>query len=307
MKKRYLFLNPKNYSSNNIIKMSNFISKYQADENSLVGNFAISIEEIQIQLKEYLRQQKHSFFQFVKDNSGEIRGFLGSFFSDPNTVRLVGPFVTNIEQEREEISERLFEKILEKYKSLKNIKLRVAFTRKNIFLKGFFEIHEFKQYNAERTMELKLHEWQPKRYELIYTDFSKVEIRDYLKSDFNTIQKIHPLGAYFSADDMVKNLNDQRHLTIAVLNAKVVGYVYYEDFKADGFTDICFVNVMPAARNIRIGTILLHHAIEDSFKIKKIRKIIISVSIDNRAAFRLYKRLGFKETTIFLAYELKLF
>jgi hypothetical protein len=30
---------------------------------------------------------------------------------------------------------------------------------------------------------------------------------------------------------------------MAVLDGRVVGYVYYEDFKADRFTDICFLGV----------------------------------------------------------------
>ncbi len=41
---------------------------------------------------------------------------------------------------------------------------------------------------------------------------------------------------------------------MAVLDDRVVGYVYYEDFKADGFTDICFLNVLQSAQNKKIGT-----------------------------------------------------
>jgi len=93
---------------------------------------------------------------------------------------------------------------------------------------------------------------------------------------------------------------------MAVLDDRVVGYVYYEDFKADGFADICFLNVLQSARNRRIGTKLIEKAIEDSFKKSKIKRIEISVRVDNTAAFRLYQRLGFKETITYLAYELKL-
>ena len=45
---------------------------------------------------------------------------------------------------------------------------------------------------------------------------------------------------------------------------------------------------------------------EADFKKSEIKKIEISVRIDNTAAFRLYQRLGFKETVTYLAYELKL-
>ena len=92
---------------------------------------------------------------------------------------------------------------------------------------------------------------------------------------------------------------------MAVMDDRVVGYVYYEDFKADGFTDICFLNVLQSAQNKKIGTKLIEKAIEDSFKKSEIKKIEISVRVNNTAAFRLYQRLGFKETITYLAYELK--
>jgi len=95
------------------------------------------------------------------------------------------------------------------------------------------------------------------------------------------------------------------HKHLAVLDDRVVGYVYYEDFKADGFTDICFLNVLQFARNRRIGTKLVKKAIEDSFQKSKIKKIEISVRVGNTAAFHLYRRLGFQETITYLAYELK--
>jgi len=271
----------------------------------LVGNFGYSATEIENQLKEYMNKQPQSFFQIAQDHSGEIRGFLGVIFSDPNTLRMFGPYATDIENEWEEISNTFFKKILEKYQLWKDIKLRVAFTHKNKLLKRFYKAHGFVQYNAERTLILKRHEWQRKRSEINALKRGSVEIRPYRDSDFLDFSNIHPQGAYFNAPYIVQNLNDLHSLIMAVLDGRVVGYVYYEDFKADGFTDMCFLNVSQSAQNKKIGTKLIEKAIEDSFKKSEIKKIEISVRVNNTAAFRLYQRLGFKETITYLAYELK--
>ncbi len=294
-----------NANKHKIPDIAKFISPFQSDNRSLVGNFGYSTTEIENQLKEYMNKQPQSFFQVAQDDSGEIRGFFGVIFSDPNTVRMFGPYATDIENEWEEISETFFKKILEKYKPCKNIKLRVAFTPKNRLLKRFYEAHGFEQYNAERTLVLKRHEWPRKRSEINAIKRGSVEIRPYRDTDFPDFLNIHPKGVYFNAHDIVQNLNDLHSLIMAVLDNRVVGYVYYEDSKADGFTDICFLNVLQSAQNKKIGTKLVEKAIEDSFRKSEIKKIEISVRVDNTAAFRLYQRLGFKETITYLAYELR--
>ena len=294
-----------NANKHKIQDIAKFISPFQSDNRSLVGNLGYSTTEIENQLKEYMNKQPQSFFQVAQDDSGEIRGFFGVIFSDPNTVRMFGPYATDIENEWEEISETFFEKILERYKLWKDIKLRVAFTPKNKLLKRFYEAHGFVQYNAERTLVLEGHEWQRKRSEINALSNGLVEIRPYRDTDFLDFLNIHPKGAYFNAHYIVQNLNDLHSLIMAVLDNRVVGYVYYEDFKADGFTDICFLNVLHSAQNKKIGTKLIEKAIEDSFKKSEIKKIEISVRVDNTAAFRLYQRLGFKDTITYLAYELK--
>ncbi len=153
---------------------------------------------------------------------------------------------------------------------------------------------------------LKRHEWKRKKSEIDASSRGTVEIRPYRDSDFIGFLNIHPKGVYFNAPYIVQNLNDLHSLVMAVLDGRVVGYVYYEDFKADGFSDICFLNVLQSAQNKKIGTKLIEKAIEDSFKKSEIKRIEISVRVNNTAAFRLYQRLGFKETITYLAYELRL-
>jgi RimJ/RimL family protein N-acetyltransferase len=305
MKSKYLFSNVGIYTQE-LRSISKFVSQFQSDNRTLIGNLGYSATEIENQLSEYMDNQSRSLFQIAYDVSGEIRGFFGMIFSDPNTARMLGPFVTNIKNEWDEISESFFNNILERCQLWEGITLRVAFTTKNKLLKRFYEAHGFVQYNAERTLVLGRNEWQRKKSEINDPGNGSVKIRPYQDTDFQDFLTIHPQGAYFNAHYIVQNLNDLHSLIMAVLDDRVVGYVYYEKFMADGFTDICFLNVLPLARNRRIGTKLVKKVIEDSFKKSRIKKIEISVRVDNTAAFRLYRRLGFQESITYLAYELKL-
>ena len=306
MQGKFLFSNLESNSYEKISQISKFISLFQNDQRFSVGNFPFSVREIEMQIREYLIKQPQSFFQIAHDRFGKIQGFFGAAFSDPNTVRLFGPFAIEIENEWEEIAEKFLHKILEKYLQLANGKLRVAFTQENTCLKNFYTEHGFMQYNAERTLIFDRNQWHKERIGIINDRKGKIKIRPYKKSDFVDLLKIHPRDAYFNADDMVKNLNSLHRLLIAVLDEQIVGYVYYEDFEADGLTDICFLNVMQYARNRNIGTMLVKKAIGESFRNRKIKKIEISVRVDNIAALRLYQRLGFSEKITYIAYELKL-
>jgi len=306
MQGKFLFSNLESNSYEKISQISKFISLFQNDQRFSVGNFPFSVREIEMQIREYLIKQPQSFFQIAHDRFGKIQGFFGAAFSDPNTVRLFGPFAIEIENEWEEIAEKFLHKILEKYQQLKNGKLRVAFTQKNTCLKSFYTKHGFMQYNAEQTLIFDRNQWHKERIGTINDRKGKIKIRPYKKSDFVDLLKIHPRDAYFNADDMVKNLNSLHRLLIAVLDEQMVGYIYYEDFEADGLTDICFLNVMQYARNRNIGTMLVKKAIGESFQNQKIKKIEISVRVDNIAALRLYQRLGFSEKSTYLAYEFKL-
>lgn len=215
-----------NTDTQKIRHIAKFISPFQSDNRSLVGNFGYSTTEIENQLKEYMNKQPQSFFQVAQDHSGEIRGFFGVIFSDPNTVRMFGPYATDIENEWEEISETFFKKILEKCKLWKDIKLRVAFAPKNKLLKRFYEAHGFEQYNAERTLVLKRQKWQRKRSEINDLSNGSGEIRPYRDTDFVDFLNIHPKGVYFNAPYIVQNLDDLHSLIMAVLDDRVVGYVY---------------------------------------------------------------------------------
>jgi len=248
MQSKYLF-SIVDTNTQKIKHISKFISLFQSDDQSSIGNFGYSTAEIESQLKEYMNKQPKSFFQVAQDNSGEIRGFFGVIFSDPNTVRMFRPYATDTENEWEEISESFFKKILEKCMFWKDIKLRVAFTQKNKFLKRFYEAHGFEQYNAERTLVLKRSEWQRKKSEINDLNNGSLDIRPYRDTDFKDFLNIHPQGAYFDAYYIAQNLNNLHSLIMAILDDGVVGYVYYEDFKDDGFTDISFLNVSQSAQN----------------------------------------------------------
>ena len=82
IKGKYLFLIV-NTNKHKIHDIAKFISPFQSDNCSLVGNFGYSTTEIENQLKEYMSKQPQSFFQVAQDDSGEIRGFFGVINDQP--------------------------------------------------------------------------------------------------------------------------------------------------------------------------------------------------------------------------------
>jgi len=78
MKSKYSFLIVDTYTQK-IRDIAKFISQFQNDDRSLVGNLGYSTTEIENQLKEYIGKQTQSFFQVAQDDSGEIRGFFWSY------------------------------------------------------------------------------------------------------------------------------------------------------------------------------------------------------------------------------------
>jgi len=81
-----------NVNKHKMQDIAEFISPFQSDERSLIGNFGYSTNEIKNQLKEYMAKQPQSFFQVSQDDSRKIRGFFGVIFSNPHTVRMFGPY-----------------------------------------------------------------------------------------------------------------------------------------------------------------------------------------------------------------------
>ena len=85
IKRKYLFLII-NVNKHKIQDIAKFISPFQSDNRSLVDNLGYSATEIENQLREYMNKQPRPYLQIALDDSGRIRGFLGTVFSDSNTV-----------------------------------------------------------------------------------------------------------------------------------------------------------------------------------------------------------------------------
>ncbi|MFN7250317.1 MAG: GNAT family N-acetyltransferase [Anaerobacillus sp.] len=101
-------------------------------------------------------------------------------------------------------------------------------------------------------------------------------------------------GTYYTGQQIIDRLNENRKVFIIVNNNQVSGYVYVESEPAYGEASIEFFAVKESERGKGIGCQLLTVALKWLFTIDSIQSITLCVNSSNQKAINLYKRVGFK-------------
>lgn len=273
-----------------------FISSCQNHEESFVAWLGFSAEEIISQLLTLSLPYKESCLVAIQN--GEVSGFLGVFVSEQqSTFRLLGPFIAaNLDWQQ--TAHNLFDVLREKIPNYLQT-AKVAFYGENVNCKKFYETSHFELYNAERTLMFS----RDSLGNLAKFGNAQIKLRSYKSSDYDQFVQIHPSGAYFTATEVISLLNENHQLIVAELEESVVGYVYFEIFPADQYTEICFLNVASVFRSNGIGSLLLSRAILEAFEKDWVNNIQISVRVDNKEADKLYLRIGFIQKNVVLALQ----
>ncbi|HHY28349.1 MAG TPA: GNAT family N-acetyltransferase [Desulfitobacterium dehalogenans] len=273
-----------------------FISSCQTVDESFIAWLGYSPEEIRSQLMSITP----SFIEscLIAIDRGVICGFLGIYVSEEqSTLRLLGPYVST-KKSWTEIALNLLSVF--KAKIPKNINLaKVAFYDANVNCKRMYEANYFNVYNAEKTLIMD----KKSLISGLEVSNQKINIRYYKSSDFDDFINLHPRTAYFTGPEVISRLNQYNQLIVAEAENHVIGYVYFEMLRSDGYAEICFLNVSSKFRSRGIGSQLINRVIIEAFKCDWVNHIQISVRVNNKEAERLYTRIGFEEKNVIIALQ----
>lgn len=286
----------RNLSEESMEETVKFISSCQTVDESFIAWLGYSPEEIKSQLMDLTPSFTESCL--IAIDGGVICGFLGIYISEEqSTLRLLGPYVSK-QKSWTEIALNLL--AASKTKIPININLaKVAFYEANVNCKRVYEANHFNVYNAEKTLIRN----KKSLSNVSEVSNQKINIRYYTSSDFNDFIKLHPGTAYFTGPEVISKLNHDNRLIVAETDNHVIGYVYFEMLRGDGYAEICFLNVSPEFRSRGIGSQLINQVILEAFKNDWVNHIQISVRVNNKEAERLYTRMGFNEENVIIALQ----
>lgn len=276
-----------------------FIAQCQRREEAFVAWLGYSPDEIKQQLLNLTPNLSEA--GVIALEQGAVCGFLGIYRSEEQkTLRLLGPYVAS-ETSWKAIAVQLLSALNDKRPPQMTL-AKVAFYEANQNCKALYEENCFEIYNAERTLVMdRLRVENPPILDAMTQE--SVHLRPYQPEDVKDFERIHPSGAYFTASEVVQQLDDHHQIIVAEQDQRVIGYVYYELLTSDGYAELCFLNVLPEFRGKGIGASLISRTITEAFKYSWIKEIQISVRVNNEGAERLYKRLGFIEKNVVIALQ----
>jgi ribosomal protein S18 acetylase RimI-like enzyme len=102
-------------------------------------------------------------------------------------------------------------------------------------------------------------------------------------------------GAYYTGEDIIDRISENRKVFMVVVDESLAGFIYTEGEPEFGEGSIEFFAVQEEQRGKRIGARLIAGALKWLFSLENIKKIILSVNLENSNAIKLYKHVGFSQ------------
>ncbi|KOP81276.1 GNAT family N-acetyltransferase [Cytobacillus solani] len=129
------------------------------------------------------------------------------------------------------------------------------------------------------------------------TELDAVSILELKEEYFTEMKQLHDKyfpNTYYSGQQIINRLNEERKVFIIVDNSQLCGYIYVEAEPAYGEASIEFFAVKESERGKGIGSKLLTIALKWLFTIESIKSITLCVNSSNQNAISLYKKVGFQ-------------
>ncbi|WP_282156038.1 GNAT family N-acetyltransferase [Cytobacillus gottheilii] len=132
-------------------------------------------------------------------------------------------------------------------------------------------------------------------------------VQPFTPLDEDAFSQLHTFifpNTYYSAADMIKNINHHRQLLLIKNSSSLIGYVYFEADPKHGEGSIEYIAISPDHQKKGYGTMLIQTALLRLFSFPSITEITLCVNEDNRAAIKLYVAAGFKLEHMLESYQL---
>jgi len=121
-----------------------------------------------------------------------------------------------------------------------------------------------------------------------------LELTEDRRDEMKTLHdKIFP-GTYYSGEDIISRLNENRKVFICMNNNELTGYIYIEAEPEFGESGIEFFAVKESGRGKGSGSMLLNMALKWLFSFDSIKSVKLCVNSENKKAIKLYEKVGFK-------------
>ncbi|WP_216827346.1 GNAT family N-acetyltransferase [Alkalihalobacterium elongatum] len=264
--------------------VANFISEFNQGEEAHIGYCGKDSSEIAHSLKEDITDitYNNSFLTLLED--GNLIGVLG-FDADleSKSAEIWGPF---IKENKWDVVNSMWEKMLELLPNEIN------------------SIHMFPNKQNKNVLELanKLSFVKHSDQTILTFDRNRqedleevplVELTEEYIAEMVDIHDTAFPNTYYSGQQILDRLNEDRKAFIIETNHQLCGYIYVEVEPTYGEASIEFFAVKESERGKGIGCQLLNVALKWIFTYESIESITLCVNLSNKNAIHLYKKVGF--------------
>lgn len=273
--------------NNEVELVSSFISEINSIEESHIGYCGIDPLEIAHSLREDITDIAYNnSFLTVYEEEGKLIGVLG-FDADleSKSAEIWGPF---IKENKWDVVSSLWKKMIALLpKEIESISMFP--NKKNRKVLQLAKDHAFNRHSDQTILEFNRGRIK---------ELKEITILEIEEKYYGEMKDLHDQSfpkTYYSGQDIISRINEDRKVFIVVNNDKLSGYIYVEAEPAYGEASIEFFAVKESERGKGIGSKLLTVALKWLFTFESMESITLCVNSSNQNAINLYKKVGFQQ------------
>lgn len=264
--------------------VASFIAQLNNIEQSHIGYCGKDSKEIANALREDITDVNYTESFVCAYENNQLIGILG-FDADleDESAEIWGPFVI---ENKWQIANSLWESMSELLpQNITTIYMFPNYKNKNVrHLAQTLDFHEH-SHHAILTA-----------YKKGFLKLPKVDITELTENYYKDMKQLHDNvfpNTYYSGEQIINRLNDNRKVLIITKQNQLLGYIYVEAEPKFGDGSIEFFAVQKTERNKGLGEKLLIIALKWLFTFETIQSVTLTVDSSNIGAIKLYEKVGF--------------